>query len=258
MPIKVTTELYIERAKQTHGDRYDYSQTVYIGTHSKLSIICPIHGVFEQRAKDHINGSGCQLCGNTSKAATQASKAKSEFTTKANLIHNNKYDYSLVEYKNALTKIKIVCPIHNVFEQKPSDHLKGHGCAKCSYESTGWTRTKFKDFCIKTNNGSGILYVLECFNDSESFIKIGITSRSIKDRYHSKASMPYSYKVLHEITGSPEFIYDLETLLHKKSKNYKYNPSIPFGGSSTECFEANPTYLDKLNIYLDFKRKGTS
>jgi len=258
MTTQLTTQQFIERSKQVHNNRYDYSQTVYIGTHSKVSIMCREHGVFEQRAKDHLKGSGCQLCGNVAKATTQAAIAKSEFPTRAAIVHNNKYDYSLVEYKSALTKVKIICSIHGVFEQKPSDHLKGHGCAKCGNESIGWTRTKFKDKCIKNNNGSGILYVLECFNDSESLIKIGITSHSIKERYHSKASMPYEYTVLHEIVGSPEFIYDLETLLHKKSKNYKYSPSIPFGGSSTECFEANPTYLDKLNIYLDFKRKGTS
>jgi len=62
--------------------------------------------------------------------------------------------------------------------------------------------------------------------------------------------MPYNYKVLHEITGSPEYIYNLETLLHKKSKNYKYIPITSFGGSSTECFEANKDYLTNLNTYM--------
>ena len=47
-------------------------------------------------------------------------------------IHGNKYDYSLDEYINAKTKVKIICPIHGVFEQIPSNILhRGDGCPKC-------------------------------------------------------------------------------------------------------------------------------
>ena len=129
------------------------------------------------------------------------------------------------------------------------------GCPQCSLSESGFTRTKFKDKCDKNNDAKGILYILECYNDTETFIKIGITSRSIKERYRAKAKMPYEYTILHEITGSPEFIFDLETLLHRKSKNYKYIPITPFAGSSTECFEVDLTYLSKLNDYLDFKKE---
>ena len=47
-------------------------------------------------------------------------------------MHSNKYDYSKVEYVNTQTKVMIICPIHGVFEQIPSSHLKGYGCRKCS------------------------------------------------------------------------------------------------------------------------------
>ena len=57
---------------------------------------------------------------------------KQEFINKASKIHNNKYDYSNIEYKNISTKIKIICPIHGEFEQSPSKHLIGQGCPKCS------------------------------------------------------------------------------------------------------------------------------
>lgn len=255
MPIKVTTESFIAKAKLVHNNKYDYSLVEYTGNKNKITIVCPIHGSFDMRPDNHLNQKqGCSHCYHKARVSV----AKSEFNNKASIIHNNKYSYEFVDYKNSTTKVKINCPIHGIFEQQPSNHLTGNGCAKCAIAEKGWSRTHFKDFCIKNNNGLGILYVLECFNDSESFIKIGITSNSIKQRYDSKAKMPYEYTVLHEIIGDPEFIYDLETLLHKKSKHYKYNPSIPFGGSLTECFEANPTYLDKLNIYLDFKRKGIS
>jgi len=54
-----------------------------------------------------------------------------KFIEKANIIHSNKYNYSLVNYKNANTKVKIICEEHNEFEQTPYKHLKKQGCPKC-------------------------------------------------------------------------------------------------------------------------------
>lgn len=58
-------------------------------------------------------------------------KTSEEFIKEAKLIHGNKYDYSLVNYINGYTKIKIICPIHSVIEQTPCDHLRSCGCSKC-------------------------------------------------------------------------------------------------------------------------------
>lgn len=55
-----------------------------------------------------------------------------DFINRSSKIHNNKYDYSLIDYKNSYTKIKIICHKHGIFEQKPSNHLMNHGCEKCS------------------------------------------------------------------------------------------------------------------------------
>lgn len=55
-----------------------------------------------------------------------------EFIAKAELIHKDKYDYSLVDYVNAKTKVKIICPEHGVFKQLSNSHLAGHGCRVCS------------------------------------------------------------------------------------------------------------------------------
>ena len=55
-----------------------------------------------------------------------------EFISRSKKIHSDKYDYSLVEYKNNVTKVKIICPIHGIFEQTPKSHIKGRGCPKCN------------------------------------------------------------------------------------------------------------------------------
>ena len=135
----------------------------------KVSIICPTHGIYEQIPNSHLQGRGCPLCSGTkAKSAT----AKSEFTTKASIVHNNRYSYELVSYKNNATKIKTTCKDHGVYEQTPKDHLSGNGCPNCALLEKGWSRTHFKDKCTKNNNSKGILYVLECYNDNETFIKI--------------------------------------------------------------------------------------
>ena len=242
-----TTEQFIQKAKLIHGDKYDYSQVIYKSSIYKVIITCPIHGSYSQTPNKHLLSNGCPICENTSKI----SKAKLEFIDRANQIHNNKYDYSLVDYKNNSTKIKIICSQHGVYETSPENHIFGKGCCVCGVHNSEYMFNKFKDRCIKNNNGLGILYVIGCWSDdkSEVFIKIGITSRSVQKRFNSKTQMPYNYKIIHEVVGSPEYIYDLETKLHNKSNKYSYWPNIQFSGAS-ECFKADTTYLSKLNNYI--------
>jgi len=121
-----TTESFIEEIKKIHGDRYDYSKVEYKDWKTRITIICPIHGEFEQRASDHLSGSGCPRCGGTLQSNTE------EFIEKAKLIHGDKYDYSKVEYKRNIIKVCIVCPIHGEFGQRPDKHLVGCGCPQCA------------------------------------------------------------------------------------------------------------------------------
>lgn len=68
----MTTEQWIERARKVHGNKYDYSQTVYINQRTDVKIICPMHGMFTQKADSHIRGSGCKLCGHISSSDKRA------------------------------------------------------------------------------------------------------------------------------------------------------------------------------------------
>ena len=125
-----TTEDFIVDCIKIHGNTYDYSLVNYNGIYKKVKIICPIHGVFEQSPNDHLDGHECCKCKGCAKLTTK------EFIERARIIHDNKFDYSLVEYKNYITKVKIICPEHGIFEQIPKTHLKGFGCKNC-YESKG-------------------------------------------------------------------------------------------------------------------------
>ncbi len=56
-------EKFIKKSTVTHGDKYDYSESIYTGSKDKLKIICKKHGPFYQNATDHMRGWGCRLCG---------------------------------------------------------------------------------------------------------------------------------------------------------------------------------------------------
>lgn len=163
-----------------------------------------------------------------------------QFISKAKNIHNNKYNYSLVKYINAKTKVKIICNnCHNIFNQLAYKHLDKRGCPNCS--KVGFSRTEWITFCNR-KKVLPILYIIKFFNKSEKFIKIGRTSDSVSFRFCGK-KYPYSFEIIKELKGSPDFIYDEEIRLHKLYKNFKYKPILDFKGK-TECF--NISVLDKL------------
>lgn len=129
MSKKVTTADFINRGREIHGDKYDYSRTVYVAAVQHVTIICPVHGEFQQRPVNHLMGRGCPHCGG-SKALTLE-----KFIERANIRHNNRYDYSLVKFKNVESKVDIICPKHGVFKQRLMSHLKGFNCPTCGSES---------------------------------------------------------------------------------------------------------------------------
>ena len=123
--------IFIKRSMDIHNNKYDYSLVEYKNNRTKIKIICPIHGLFEQTPYKHLIGRGCHYCAGNLQLNTI------DFIKKSNEIHNYLYDYSLSKYINTITKVKIICPKHGVFEQTPNCHLnQGYGCQKCS-ESKG-------------------------------------------------------------------------------------------------------------------------
>jgi len=122
---KLNTNSFIEKAKQLHGDSFNYDKVVYTNSYGKVTINCPVHGDFEQRPNDHLMGKKCPKCSKNFKLTT------STFIEKVQEVHSNKYDYSKVNYVNRQTKVTITCPIHGDFEQVPDYHIHGNGCPVC-------------------------------------------------------------------------------------------------------------------------------
>ena len=123
--MKSTSSQFIERSNIIHKNKFDYSLTNYINNKTKVVIICPKHGKFEQYPSNHLKGIGCMECSGKRKLTNK------EFIEKSNIIHKNKFDYSLTNYINNKSKVTIICPKHGKFEQIANYHLSGHGCLRC-------------------------------------------------------------------------------------------------------------------------------
>lgn len=121
-----TTEEFVNECRQVHGDRYDYSKTVYQGAKSKVVVTCKEHGDFLIEATKHLCGSGCKKCSNKFVSDT------STFIERAKMIHGDRYDYSKAEYVRSNKKVTVICPKHGEFNVKANHHLSGVGCPLCN------------------------------------------------------------------------------------------------------------------------------
>lgn len=127
MAKKLTQQEFIEKCIAVHGDKYDYSNTIYAGNDKQIVYICKTHKEVTQRANDHLSKkAGCPAC----KGVKQLTKE--QFVERANSANGWKYTYDKAIYKNSNTKCEITCPTHGSFWMTPHDHLEGHGCAKCA------------------------------------------------------------------------------------------------------------------------------
>ena len=117
---------FIEKAQIIHGDKYDYSDVIYIGSNSPVIIICKTHGKFLQTPSKHTNSKqGCIKCSGNYQLNTE------EFIKKSKYVHGDKYDYSMSNYINSNTKVIIICKKCGEFEQNPYEHYNGHNCPHC-------------------------------------------------------------------------------------------------------------------------------
>lgn len=140
----LSLEDFMQKARSIHREKFNYSLSVYKNVRTKLQIQCnECNIVFQQLPRAHLEGGGCLKCGNQNRRSNT-----SEFITKANRIHHNRYNYSLVEYTLSKHSVTIQCNnCKTPFRQTPANHLQGEGCPVCN---TGSSNTD--DFILKASN----------------------------------------------------------------------------------------------------------
>lgn len=256
--LKYNTQQIVEKFKNTHKDKYDYSKFEYKGYNIKSQILCIDHGFFEMSPKEHIGGKGCKKCGyiNISK---KLNKGVSYYIDLCKKAHNDKYNYDLVveRYSTIHNKYDIICPIHGIFNQSLSAHLhQKAGCPMCYKEKRhGFNLNKWASNSI---DHVVTLYFIRIFNNDESFLKIGITYDSIEKRFCRLHLSGYNFEILSKISIKEKggrAIALIETELHFSLQPYKYKPKNEFKGQG-ECYDI--TYLDiilkRIQYEIDLMR----
>ena len=157
MPKVYTTESIIERFKLKNRHNFDYSKVDYKGMSIPVTVICPIHNDIMLTPSQLLRNVGCPKC--TNDKLTRLRTNKENFIKESNEVHQNKYDYSKVDYKGVTTKVKIICPVHGEFWQTPRVHLMGCGCPKCGFErQNDATRLTTEEFITRANKIQGNKY----------------------------------------------------------------------------------------------------
>jgi len=231
-----SNEDFINDCILVHNNKYDYSKTNYISLRDVITIICPIHGEFTQKASNHFCGkTGCKKCYDDKHNITLE-----KFIERSNEYHNFFYDYSFVKIEHVLKHIKIICPKHGEFLQKPSHHLKGHGCKKC-----------------KISNGERtIINLLDKYNiDYKHEYKFNdcISNKNYKLRFDFYLPL---YNLCIEFDGKQHFevcnlfgqeSYDNIQINDKIKNDYCINKSIKLLRIKYDNKDIELTILNKLN-----------
>lgn len=254
---KITTKEFIDRSTEIHKGKFDYSLVEYSRAITKVKIICPNHGIFEQTPNAHLSGFGCSKCRDEYLSEKFISN-KESFIKKCIKVHGFKYDYSLVDYKGAHVKVDIICKRHGVFSQKAANHSNNkRGCPICGIQSrtnsirknpTGWSITNWGLTAKKSKEFDSFkVYILKCWNENEVFYKVGRTFKVVEKRFSRKRDMPYSYNVIKVFNfKSAKEAFSAEASVKSENVKNKYLPSIDFRGKY-ECF----SNIDEMFLLLN-------
>lgn len=239
---------FVRKASLIHNKKYSYERLIYITARQKACITCPIHGDFWQMPDNHLSGQGCRECyrflqknGENFRRLT-----KNLFIKRAIEVHGHRYDYSKVKYINDSSKVTIICSIHGEFHQQPGLHIRRKsGCAQCNLVG-GYSFNRIyadQDLMDKPS----FFYVVNINTRTENFIKIGITSRSLSERFRKwRKYSVVNELIVRETSLGSAFALEQRILVLFKSK--RYIPDMHIDGK-TECFK--PSALSGILQYIN-------
>ena len=235
-------EVFIKRATELHGDRYDYSHVNYITASTTVSIGCQRHGEFCMTPNAHLRPRGCPKCGNLERARNERINAARRSINHSRSFHNEKYNYDNVDVTVGVSvPVSIVCPRHGEFYQTLNTH-KRYGCNKCASEDRFAGQFSLRSIRERFPNAFGTFYCLRCTIGDERFLKFGITTKSVEERYIK--TPVFDYEVSVELGTTLLYARELEIYIRNNYSQFRYFPSINFPGY-TECY--NPTIVTNLS-----------
>lgn len=120
---------FLQKARERHGETYDYTLTEFQHSLTLVTIVCRIHGAFNQTPANHLRGSGCPECARLRNKRLHLIDHE-EFLRRAKEMHGSRYAYG--SYAGMRVRMEIICSVHGSFNQKPHSHLAGNGCPFCA------------------------------------------------------------------------------------------------------------------------------
>lgn len=255
MPARLTQEIWLERAKSIHKDKYDYSLVSYKNKSSNVTIICKIHGEFEQLAGNHLQGKGCPMC------APNAKLTQDDFIAKAEKKHDHKYLYDKVVFKNTASKVMIGCRIHGYFEQEANSHLRGSGCPACGATLGALTRKpsntkaeKIRMTCMRKYGVSNVMQVkaIKEKNHKSLFENKGVTNARFVSDYDAKykKAMMDKYDGAEHYSKTQDFKDKYKTAMQKHYGVSNYAKSSDFQNRLQDIMaKSRNTQIEKYGAY---------
>lgn len=247
------TENFMKKANDIHDNFYNYSKSKYIKGSEKVCIICPEHGEFWQTPHHHLHRKqGCPKCGKIKQWDNRGRNCTNDFIENAKEIHNNKYDYSKVEYNKSDEKVCIICPEHGEFWQTPNKHLMKRGCPKCKNNLIKLIKSSnSQEFIEKSKTVHGDKYDYSKTNYINNSTKVCITC-PIHGEFWQIPSNHLQGKGCYICNG---FNCNSEYRLYNSIKDYfneceiiyQYKDKNMFNGLSIDIF------LPKYNIAIEYQ-----
>ncbi len=181
---RLTKNDFVKKSMIIHNNFYDYSLVNYKTDRVIVSIICPVHGEFQQVARNHLDGYGCFDCSLIKRGNTSRKSNANKFIKMAKRIHGKKFDYSKLVWVNSDTPVEIICKKCGPFWIIPHNHTSPslkRGCTICG-----------KKMRIRQNLWLDYLGIP---NDKKSReVTIKINSRNYKvDGYEDKTKTIYEF-----------------------------------------------------------------
>jgi Zn finger protein HypA/HybF involved in hydrogenase expression len=226
---KLTTNEFIYRAKESHGERWSYDETTYVNKRTKIKFWCKKHGYINQFPANHLK-IGCPFC-STGRHNTHSFVLECQ--------QKYEYDYSETIYKNNKTKIEFICQKHGRIKQLPNEHL-AIGCPKCAKkremiskhtpesvlkrarevhgDKYSYPNLNFKDIhdeipIICKKHGEFPQRIYAHINEKQGCSKCGYENRTIANRKETKEFIIES----REIFGN---LYDYSGVVYKSRKKH--------------------------------------
>jgi hypothetical protein len=172
MGIKFTNAQWIDKANDKWKGLYDYSNSEYLNSKTKLTVICKKHGPWQVMPVNHVSGGkGCPKCG-IDKNRINLIKPVEKFIEEVKKIHGDRYTYDLSNYSGSKSKITITCEHHGAFLQSPEVHLRPSGCPNCSLKKRSLKErqssiSEVQKRIIDSSDGN-VLIITESFSNINS------------------------------------------------------------------------------------------